>query len=384
MKAPERSFFLFGPRGTGKSTWLRNVLKDAFIVDLLDSSLFLELSRNPSALSSLTAKLPNNSWVVIDEIQKVPALLDEVHRLLQENRHRFALCGSSARKLRREGINLLAGRAITRNMESFSFAELAGDFDTDTAIEWGLLPFVQMDHANAKDILSAYLNTYLKEEIREEGIVRKLDPFVRFLHVVGILNGQVVNSQNIARDASVPRSSVDQYFSILTDTLLGHWLPAYRPQAKVREQSHPKFYWFDSGVARASAGLLYDAVDKVWKGFSLETMIYHELRVYNETSNKHRDIFYYRTPKGQEIDFVIETAKRNQNTKQSIVCIECKLADKWDTKWHKEMLSLESSEKMSVKRMIGVYTGTRSYHYDGVDVLPVTRFLEELHAGKIF
>ena len=127
------------------------------------------------------------------------------------------------------------------------------------------------------------VNTYLKEEIKEEGIVRNLPPFLRFLEVAGLLNGQVVNGQNIAREASIPRASVDSYFSILEDTLLGHFLPAYRPKAKVREQAHPKFYWFDPGVARGAAGLLFDPVDRLWRGTALETTLFHELRVYNDT-----------------------------------------------------------------------------------------------------
>jgi predicted AAA+ superfamily ATPase len=238
LRRPDRSFFLFGPRGTGKSTWLHQVLPDAFRLDLLDASLFLELSRDPHRLEALIGKKPAGAWVVLDEIQKVPALLDEVHRLMELRRWRFALCGSSARKLRRGGGNLLAGRALTLSIESFSVAELGIEFDLDFALNWGLLPFVVNDPDTASDILAAYVNTYLKEELQAEGLIRNVPPFVRFLAVAGQINGQIVNAQNISREASVARSTVDTYFAILTDTLVGHILPAWRPGLKVREGLH--------------------------------------------------------------------------------------------------------------------------------------------------
>ena len=309
LHVPDYSFFLFGPRGVGKTTYLREVRPTAIFFDLLESSLYLELSQNPGRLEAMIGTCPEGSWVVIDEIQKIPALLDEVHRLIENKGWKFALCGSSARKLRRGGVNLLAGRAVTRHLDTFSFDELGRNFDIEFSLEWGLLPRVQIYRDNPADFLSAYVDTYLKEEIKEEGIVRQLPPFLRFLNIAGQLNGQMVNGQNIAREAGVARSSVDVYFSILDDTLLGHFLPAYRPGAKVREQAHPKFYWFDPGVARAAAGLLFDPVDRIWKGSSLETLILHELKVYNQTREKHRGIYFYRTGSGVEIDFVVETKK---------------------------------------------------------------------------
>ncbi len=384
LKLPDRSFFLFGPRGVGKSTWLRDVLPGACFFDLLDHSLYLELSQNPHHLEAMAGNLPEQSWVVIDEIQKVPDLLDEVHRLMETRRWRFALCGSSARKLRRKGTNLLGGRAITRNLSSFSWQELGSFYDLNFSLEWGLLPYVQLDRDNAADALNAYVNTYLKEEIKEEGIVRNVPPFVRFLSIAGQLNGQIINAQNIAREAAVPRSSVDVYFSILEDTLLGQFLPAYRAQAKVREQTHPKFYWFDPGVARAAAGLLFDPLEKIWKGTALETLVFHELRVYNTTQNKNRSIAFYRTASGSEIDFIIETKKRQFASKAHVICIEVKMAETWDRKWEGPMRSLKESNQIQVDKMIGVYLGQRTYHFDGVDVLPVEEFFKQLHSGEIF
>jgi predicted AAA+ superfamily ATPase len=241
-----------------------------------------------------------------------------------------------------------------------------------------------LDQNNAADILSSYVNTYIKEEIKEEGIVRSLPPFLRFLNIAGQINGQLINAQNIARETAVPRSSVVVYFSILEDTLLGQFLPAYRPQAKIRVRSHPKFYWFDPGVARAAAGLLFDPLDRVWKGTALETLIYHELRIFNHTQNKNRTIAFYRAASGTEIDFVIETQKRQFTLKAHVVCIEVRMAETWDRKWEGPMRSLNESDQIQVDKMIGVYMGKRTYHFDGVEVLPVDEFFRQLHNGEIF
>ena len=363
---------------------MRKVLPNASFFDLLDSSLYLELSKKPGNLEAMVGNLPEGFWVVVDEIQKIPELLDEVHRLMETRGWMFALCGSSARKLRRGGTNLLGGRTVTRNLDAFSYKELGNTFDVEFALQWGFLPYVQLDRENAADILSSYVNTYIKEEIKEEGIIRRLPPFLRFLSIAGQLNGQMVNGQNISREAAVPRTSVDVYFSILEDTLLGHFLPAYRPNVKVRERTHPKFYWFDPGVARATAGLLFDPVDRLWKGTALENIIYHELRVYNHTQNRNRPISFYRTGSGVEIDFVIETRKRQSSCNAHIACLEVKMAEKWDRRWERPMRSLNNSDRIHVDRMIGIYTGERVYHFDGVDVLPVRDFLERLHQGDIF
>jgi uncharacterized protein len=384
LRKPDRSFFLFGPRGTGKSTWLQQVLPDVLRLDLLDASLFLELSRDPHRLEALIGKRPAGAWVVLDEIQKVPALLDEVHRLMELRRWRFALCGSSARKLRRGGANLLAGRALTLSMESLSVAELGSGFHLDFALNWGLLPFVLNEPDVAADILAAYVNTYLKEELQAEGLIRNVPPFVRFLAVAGQINGQIVNAQNISREASVARSTVDTYFAILTDTLVGHILPAWRPGLKVREAAQPKFYWFDPGVAKAAAGLLRDPADRQGQGLALETLIYHELRVYNEISGKHRPVSYYRTPAGVEVDFIVETSRRRANTSPQVVAFEIKRAERWDRAWDRALRALAETGGVRVERMIGVYCGSRRYDFDNVTVLPVVDFVKALFAGEIF
>ena len=384
LKQPKRSFFLFGPRGTGKSTWLKHVLPSALYIDLLDASLFLELSRDPHRLEAIIGTQPEQSWVVLDEIQKIPALMDEVHRLMEMKRWRFALCGSSARKLKRGGANLLAGRALTLSMESFSAFELNQAFDLDYALSWGMLPLVHEEPDLAADILAAYINTYLKEEIQAEGLIRNVPPFLRFLAIAGQINGQSLNIQTIARDAAVARSTVDTYFSILIDTLVGHLLPAWRPGLKVREAAQPKFYWFDPGVARGAAGLLRDSPDRIWQGTALETLVFQEIRIYNQVSAQHRPVAYYRTPAGVEIDFIIETAARQPGKVPEIIAIEVKRSEQWQREWCKPMLNLAGTKNVNVKHMIGVYCGGRTYQFGDIQVYPFKDFVHRLTAGEFY
>ena len=384
LQPPDHTFFLFGPRGTGKSTWLKKHFQGQLFLDLLDSGLFLELAQRPGTLGRLAGEAGTGSWVVIDEVQKVPALLDEVHRLIEDRRLRFALCGSSARKLRRSGTNLLGGRALTRSLSTFTSAELADQFNLDFSLEWGMLPYVHRDPANTAEILRSYVNTYLKEEIREEGVIRNVPPFLRFLGVAGMMNGRIVNAQNIAQQAGVSRGTIDQYWSIMEDTLIGGFLPAFRPRLKVREAAHPKFYWFDAGVARAASGLAFDRPDRAWLGLSFETLLLNELKVFNHVTGRNRDLFYYRTPAGVEIDFIIETGKAQSSSAPHVVCIEAKLSESWDTAWEKPMLSLARQEGIVVEKMFGVYTGNRSYFKDNLAVLPAGEFLKRLHGGEVF
>lgn len=384
LKVPDHSFFLFGARGTGKSTWLRQSLPGAVYLDLLDTSLQLELTATPNRLEAIVGTPRPEQWIVLDEVQKVPPLLNEVHRLMEAKGWRFALCGSSARKLKRGGADLLAGRAITINMEPFCSAELGEQFDLERALNWGLLPMVHQTPTLEPDILSAYVNTYLREEIKEESAVRNFAPFVRFLAVAGLVNGQILNAENIAREAQVPRTTVDGYFELLHDTLLGFTLPAYRPGLKVREAARPKFYWLDPGVARACAGLLRDPLAADLRGSALETLVFHELRTWNATASRHRQLTYYRTAAGVEIDFVVETRKRQPGVKARMVCIEVKHAEHWQRKWERPMRDMAKDDRIETERLIGVYRGARRYRFGDIDVLPVEEFLSELHSGLVF
>ena len=383
LEAPDYSFFLFGPRGVGKSTWLKTLRPWDIEIDLLQSTQYLAFIRNPGLLRDMVGTLGADAWVWIDEVQKVPALLDEVHSLMESHKINFVLSGTSARKLKRQGANLLAGRAITRKLDALSSFELGDAFNLDAALEFGTLPLVVTRPAIRKDILKTYVATYLKEEIQEEGMVRKIEPFVRFLEVAALMNGQVVNMNHIATEAVVPRPSVTGYFSILTDTLLGHWVPSFRPRVKVRELGHPKFYWFDGGVARAAAALLDEPMEREWQGRALETFILHEIRCYHSAKNIDREISYYNTPSNLEIDFVITLQTATVSKKAKVILLEIKLSAKWDAKWEQAMRDLHDSGKVEVVAMYGIYGGDKKLVRNGVTILSVRDFLSSLFKGEI-
>src|SRR5687768_4654953 len=252
IELPKRSFFLFGPRGTGKTTWLRGVLPNALWFNLLLDRELLQLVRDPEIFRQRVEALPKGAWIVVDEIQKLPSLLNEIHDLLSSapNRWRFALTGSSTRKLKRADANLLAGRIVTRRLFPLTASELGFRFDLDDLLRFGSLPLVRSErsHAGRVDLLDAYVETYLAQEIRAEALVRSLESFTRFLEVVALANGQVTNISAIARDAAIARPTVQGHFDVLIDTLVGSWLPAFRPRARIKEVQHPKFYFFDPGL----------------------------------------------------------------------------------------------------------------------------------------
>ncbi len=376
LELPERSFFLFGPRGTGKTTWLRTVLPDALWFDLLRTSTFLELSQHPDTFRQQVDALPRGRWIVVDEVQRLPTLLNEVHAILAERgrAYRFALSGSSARKLKRLDVNLLAGRAINRQCFPLTAAEIGVDLPVDQVLRFGLLPQVRSEPRFALDTLDAYVSNYIREEIQAEALVRRLDAFARFLPVAALLNGQVANVAGVARDAAVARPTVQGYFETLIDTLIGYWLPAWRRRAKVKEVASPKFYLFDPGVARALAGRLREPLDGLERGFLLETWLLHELRAAISYHNCGGDLFYWRTPGGTEVDFVWARGRR-------AVGIEVKAAPRWRPEFGAALKSLASDG--IVHTAFGVYTGTAELRDGPLRVLPLRTFLEALTAGTV-
>ncbi|MDX2051972.1 MAG: AAA family ATPase [Polyangiaceae bacterium] len=385
LAPPKKTFFLFGPRGTGKSTWLGQHFSNAAVaIDLLNSTTYLRLLTKPDDLAVLTAHLPPGSWVVIDEVQRVPELLTEVHALYEKRKLQFALTGSSARRLRRGGADMLAGRALVRDMFGLVYPELPAAFDIESRLRWGSLPGLVAEPQYAADFLSSYVETYLRQEIMAEGLVRRLEPFARFLSVAGAMNGQVLNMQNVARESHVARATVDQYFEILEDTLLGTRLTPYRPGALVKEISHPKFYFFDAGVGRGAANLLAEPFDSVARGFALETILLSELRAYNHYRAKGRGIFYYHSEGGLEVDFIVELKRKTLQKPAEIICIEAKSASKWDPRWCKPIRSLAGKKALTVAKSMGVYLGKERLSYEGFDVWPLELFLEQLHAGMFF
>ncbi len=372
LEPPRGSFFLFGPRGTGKSTWVRDELPGAVHLDLLESGLYLELLAAPERLES---KIPpeHRGWVVLDEVQRVPALLDEVHRLIEKKRLRFALTGSSARKLRRGGVNLLAGRAVTLRMHPLTRAELGTAFDLQHSLRFGQLPVVQADRAPgaARAYLSSYVATYLREEVMQEGLTRNLAAFSRFLEAASFSQASPLNISAVARDCAVERKVVEDYFGILEDLLIGVRLPVFTRRARRRVVGHPKFFFFDVGVFRAvrPRGPL-DIAEEV-EGAALETLLLEELRALNDYAGAEYSLHYWRSATGLEVDFVLYGER-------GLCAFEVKRSARVR---REDLKALEAFlEDYPMARAVVAYGGSRVDRAGAIRILPFARCLQELPA----
>lgn len=377
LKKPTRSFFLLGPRATGKSSWLQaNFPNSVLHIDLLKNDVYFPLMSDPSMFRQrVLAQDPKNTWIIVDEVQRIPDLLNDIHSLMENEGYQFALSGSSARKLKRNNANLLAGRALVRHMYPLTQAEYGAAITLEEALAFGTLPAVVTDPEFRIDRLEAYVDTYLRIEIKEEALTRNIQAFSRFLEVAALSNGQVTNLSNLSRDAAIARATVSSYFEILTDTLLGSWLPAWTPRAKVKEVAHPKFYFFDGGVVRAIQKLLRDPINSVERGILFETMIFNELNAHIAYENIGGELSYWRTADGIEIDFIWT---RGTTT----VAIEVKSRTEWKKEYNRGMKSLLSS---SVKPTVcyAVYGGKDVLKQEWGFVFPWEEFLSQLYQGKI-
>lgn len=301
-------YFLFGPRGTGKSTWLEETFPDALVVDLLRPEEQRRYVARPERLRELVDAHPEAGVVVVDEVQKAPALLDVVHSLIERGGRsgggpRFILSGSSARKLRRTGVDLMAGRALLRELHPFMAAELPA-FDLDEALRLGLVPLV-LDAADPEETLRSYVALYIREEVQAEGLVRNLDSFSRFVEAISFSHGAVLNTAEVAREGELGRKSAESYVEILEDLLLAFRLPVFRRRAKRQLTVHPKFYWFDAGVFRSvrPAGPL-DRPEEI-AGAALEGLVAQHLRAWISYSGGDWRLGFWRTKSGSEVDFVL-------------------------------------------------------------------------------
>jgi predicted AAA+ superfamily ATPase len=375
LKTPSRSIFLFGPRGTGKSTWIRDRFQETRTYDLLDTGEALRLTREPGALYREVSGLAPESWVVIDEVQKVPALLDEVHRLMENHRLRFVLSGSSARKIRRGGSNLLAGRAITNSMFPLVSAERAFDVDVEAALRFGSLPLA-VTSADPAEYLRSYAETYLDQEIRAEALTRNLGSFTRFLEVAARQNAQLTNTSAVARDAGVSRSTAQNHFEILVDTLIGFWLPAWKLKSATKQVQSSKFFLFDPGVARALTGRQAYSPTPEERGPLLETLVLHEVRAYLGYTGRSYPLFFWRTYDGAEVDLLFETT-------DGFVAVEIKSSARWEKRFHRGLRRLRSDLGADRTTCFGLYLGARSALWDDVRVMPVLDFLKMLWNGEI-
>lgn len=324
----KHSFFLFGPRGTGKSTLLKQRFEqsECLWLDLLDSQVEDRFFRNPSELYDIVKALPDKiKYVVIDEIQKISKLLDEVHRLIEETDKIFVLTGSSARKLKHGAANLLAGRAFVYHLYTLSSFELGKKFELDPALRWGTLPkiFSLQENAEKDEFLRSYTDTYLKEEILSERVIRKLPPFRRFLEAAAQCNGKIINYANIARDVGVDDKTVKEYFFVLEDTMIGFFLEPFQNSFRKRLSEKPKFYFFDPGVVRSlSRRLSVPLIPKTSAyGEAFEHFILLEfIRLGNYFQPDYRFSFI-RTQGDVEVDLVIERPGK------PLLCVEIKSSD---------------------------------------------------------
>lgn len=374
LHKPKTSILLLGPRGTGKSTWIRQNYPSTPIYDLLNTTEVLRLARNPSLLFEEVSALKRGSWVVLDEIQKVPRLLDEVHRLIEEKGMRFVLSGSSARKLKKESANLLAGRA--RKIQFFPLVsqELAEPLQLDKAIHYGTLPTAYLG-SDPQAYLRTYSETYLQEEVKNEALTRNIGSFARFLEVAARQNGQVTNVSNIARDAQVARQTVEGYFEILVDTLIGYWLNPWKLKRATKQIAHPKFYFFDSGVSRSLSGRLPYPPLPEEMGALMETYILHELRAYLEYSGLYYPIYFWSSHDQVEVDLFLET-------KKGYLAIEIKSSIRWDRSFNKGLNRIRDELGKKVK-CIGIYRGNRALQSNQIPILPAMDFLKALWNGDL-
>jgi predicted AAA+ superfamily ATPase len=366
FKAPNLSFFLIGPRGCGKTTWLRSAFAGAHWIDLLAEDIYQRLLANPGAFADELRPLQTGSWVVVDEIQRLPGLLNEVHRFIEEKRLRFVLCGSSARKLKKAGVNLLAGRALRRFMHPFVPEELGVHFDLEEALRVGTLPIV-WDSTARNEVLQAYAQLYLKEEIQAEALVRNLGGFARFLPLAALFHGQTVNVTNIAREAEVARTTVSGYLDILEETLLCFRLPAYETKARVRERKLPKWYWCDPGIVRAMKRATGEVLAEE-RGALFEGLVAQTLRAYKDYLGICDEICYWSTTGGSrtEVDFLLIRGGE-------MVAVEAKSGKNFTEAWCKGLRAI--SQVRPLKRRIVVYpTGPVLRTQDGIDVFPFEHF----------
>jgi predicted AAA+ superfamily ATPase len=364
-----KSVFLLGPRQTGKSTLLRTQFPQARYVDLLEANTFRELSARPESLRETLT--PRDTLVVIDEIQKLPLLLDEVQAMIDRNRSvRFVLTGSSARKLRRGRANLLAGRAWFANLHPLVSAELGPDA-LDRRLNVGSLPAVY-DSRHADEDLNAYVGVYLREEILAEGLLRSVERFSRLLEVAALVNGHILNYTSVANDVGMPPRTVREHFQVLEDTLVGAQLPAYRTTGKRKPVATAKFYFFDVGVANTLMKRSHIRPGSEAYGAALEHLVFLELRAYLDYRRRRDELTYWRTHAGHEVDFVVGGR----------VAIEVKGTRRVAPSDLKGLRALSEDVRLEKRLVVTTEPRTRTLE-DGIVLMPVKTFLEQLWADEI-
>lgn len=369
------SIFLFGARQTGKSHLLHTLFPNAVYIDLLETDTKNRFMQQPSLLRDVLEKEANNTLVIIDEIQQVPDLLNEVHLLISRKQMRFILCGSSARKLKRQGVNTLGGRALPENLYPLVSVEIP-DFDLQRALTNGLLPKIYQSERPTR-LLQAYVDIYLKEEIQAEALVRNLKSFSRFMEVAALTNGEIVNYNNIATDCGVSAKTVADYFSILQDTLIGYLVPAFVDKQKRRLVQAPKFCFFDVGVVNHLLHRKDLVRGTVEYGHAFEHFIIQELIAYIGYHWHEHTLSYWRTYTGVEVDVVITNSHN-----EPILAIEIKSVQEVQRKHLKGLFSFANDYPNCKLMCVSLDKLTRQS--DGVDLLYLNDFLEELWSEQLF
>ncbi|MCY4430966.1 MAG: DUF4143 domain-containing protein [Rhodospirillales bacterium] len=375
-RLPRQSFFLLGVRGVGKSTWARVQFPDATRVDLLDEARYQDYLADPSLFAADLQTAPPGSWVVVDEIQRLPNLLNEVHRHIEDRHLNFALLGSSVRKLKAAGVNLLASRALHKKMHPLTPAELGNDFELEAALDTGTIPLVWVADER-RQVLESYVRLYLREEVRAEGLVRNLPGFARFLPIAALYHGQVVNISGIARDCGVARTTVQGYLEILEDTLLATRLPAFQPRLRVRERRHPKLYWVDPGLVRA-VKKLSGPIAPEERGALLEGWILHLLRAHGAEGGLFDELHYWAPHPANriEVDFLLRR-------KGELAAIEVKSQSRYHTGMLPGLRAI--AELPGIARRVLVYSGERSFRTgDGIDVWSTNRLQQALAENALW
>ena len=372
LQPPRESFFLFGLRGVGKSTWARQRFPKAPRIDLLDEGRFQSYLRDPSRFADELRRQARGSWVVVDEIQRLPALLNEVHRAIEDLGLRFVLLGSSARKLKASGTNLLAGRAVRREMHPLQPDEMGADFDLAEVLRYGSVPIIWRA-PHKPDRLDAYVQLYLREEIQAEALVRNLPGFARFLPIAALFHGQVINTAGLARDAGVARTTVTGYLEILQDTHLVSLLPAFEAKLRVKERKHPKLYWADPGIVRAMKRQLAEPVAEE-RGALLEGWVHGLLRARQAYDGLYDELAYWAPAQGgTEVDFLMRQGRR-------FTAIEVKSTSHPGPAHLNGLRAI--AELSGIKRRILVHLGTRAFTTsDGIEALPAMDFAAALGKG---
>jgi len=369
-----KNFFLFGPRGTGKSTLLKALYPDALIIDLLDPHLYREYLARPERFKNIVAANPAKKIFVIDEVQKVPDLLSIVHQLIEEKKSwQFILTGSSARKLKRTGVDLLGGRAQLKHLHPFMAAEIPEQFNFEKHLKIGMLPIITQSSDPIND-LKAYIALYMREEVLQEGLIRKVDQFSQFLEAISFSQASQINYSNIARECHISKSTVENYVQILEDLLLSFRIPIFTKKATRHLSAHPKFYFFDAGVFQAirPKGPLDNS--EFIAGHAIETLIAEHLRAWLDYSTKDGKLYFWRTKSGLEVDFIIYG-------EIGFYAIEIKKSHNITQRDLRGLIEFKKDYPECTPYLI--YGGTEKICINNIICIPITEFLLNLKPGEL-